>query len=87
MHHVGQLPILELGSTKRNYKQFKGVPSPVLRLVDWIDDPAAIRKDTRMPRINPTLAKRSQTIDQIVSYLTAISKSKIAPIPTSEHGG
>jgi len=42
----------------------------------WIDDPAAIRPESRMPRMNPALPDRADTIDDIIAYLEAMSQRK-----------
>lgn len=55
-------------------------------LTRWIDDPASIRPETRMPRFNPALAERKQVIEQIIQYMGAISKTKVFPLPEASHG-
>ncbi len=42
----------------------------------WIDDPSQILATSRMPRLNPGLADRDQTISNILAYLEAMSKTK-----------
>ena len=42
----------------------------------WLDDPAQIVPTARMPRLNPTLADRAETIDSILAYLGAMSQRK-----------
>jgi mono/diheme cytochrome c family protein len=42
----------------------------------WIDDPAAIRPESRMPRMNPALLDRAETIENIIAYLEAMSERK-----------
>jgi mono/diheme cytochrome c family protein len=55
-------------------------------LHNWIDDPAAIQPETRMPKINPTLRNRKQTIDQIIRYMTAMSGAKRSPTSNMMNG-
>jgi mono/diheme cytochrome c family protein len=55
-------------------------------LQKWIDDPATLSPNTRMPRLNPALANRARTIDHIISYLAAISSKKISPTRQAENG-
>lgn len=45
----------------------------------WIDDPSKIRPEARMPRLNPALPDRMQTIDNIIAYLQAMSNAKVEP--------
>jgi len=35
----------------------------------WIEDPASIREDARMPALNPALPDRARTVDAILAYL------------------
>jgi len=57
-------------------------PTPFIRAVGadwlrrWIDDPAALSPKTRMPRLNPALPDRAQTIDTLVAYLDAMATAK-----------
>ena len=44
----------------------------------WIDDPSRVLPGTRMPRLNPDLPKREQTIDQILAYLSTMKHAKRA---------
>lgn len=45
-------------------------------LKQWIANPASVRHNTTMPALNPDLPERRKVIDQIVSYLKAMSKNK-----------
>lgn len=45
----------------------------------WIDDPSAILATTRMPRLNPALPERDETIENILAYLGAMSRAKPTP--------
>ncbi len=38
----------------------------------WIDDPAKLRPDSRMPAFNPALPGRDERIDEILAYLEAM---------------
>ena len=42
----------------------------------WIDDPSRMQPTARMPRLNPALPDRRQTIADIVAYLRAMSQAK-----------
>ena len=42
----------------------------------WIDDPSQILATSRMPRLNPGLADRDQTISNLLAYLEVMSKTK-----------
>jgi mono/diheme cytochrome c family protein len=41
----------------------------------WIDDPSQIVEAARMPRLNPALPDREATIQNIIGYLEAMSRS------------
>jgi cytochrome c2 len=45
----------------------------------WIDDPSRLLPTARMPRLNPQLADREQTIEDLLAYLRAMSARKLAP--------
>ena len=45
-------------------------------LRSWLDDPAQILPTARMPRLNPTLSERAETIDYILAYLGAMANHK-----------
>jgi mono/diheme cytochrome c family protein len=45
----------------------------------WIDDPSALLATARMPRLNPQLANRDETIENLLAYLRAMSARKPAP--------
>lgn len=45
----------------------------------WIDDPTSMRHAPRMPPLNPLLPDRAKTIDDIVTYLRAMSSHKVEP--------
>ena len=45
----------------------------------WIDDPAKIVPTSRMPRLNPALRNRGETIESLLAYLGAMSKRKLKP--------
>ena len=55
-------------------------------LHDWIDAPAKISPNTRMPGINPNLADRSKVIDQIIGYMGAIAKKTASAAPEKLDG-
>lgn len=42
----------------------------------WIDDPSAMLPTARMPRLNPELPEREQTIDRLIEYLRAMARSR-----------
>lgn len=50
-------------------------------LVKWIDDPPAIRYNSRMPRLNPNMPHRQEAIKDIVAYLKAMASHKQQPKP------
>ena len=52
----------------------------------WIDDPSRILATSRMPRLNPGLPDRDQTISNILAYLEAMSKTK-AKLPAETNDG
>ena len=43
----------------------------------WIDDPAKIVPTSRMPRLNPALRNRAETIESLLAYMGAMSKRKL----------
>jgi len=49
----------------------------------WIDDPSAILPTARMPRLNPALPERDETIDRIIEYLEAMAGAR----PNTDGGG
>ncbi len=44
----------------------------------WISDPSEIAPTARMPRLNPALADRATTIEEILAYLHAMADSRPA---------
>jgi len=42
----------------------------------WIEDPARIRPNTRMPALNPALPDRARTVDEILAYLEAMRNGR-----------
>jgi hypothetical protein len=46
----------------------------------WIDDPTQAVATARMPRLNPKLEHRQQTIDDILSYLGAMTLARDAKV-------
>ncbi len=48
-------------------------------LRSWIDDPAKIVPTSRMPRLNPALRNRGETIESLLAYMGAMSKRKLEP--------
>jgi cytochrome c2 len=44
----------------------------------WIDDPSQVLPNARMPRLNPQLPDRSQTIDDLLAYLEAMTRARDA---------
>ena len=47
-------------------------------LRQWIDDPSQMNPTSRMPRLNPALPDRDETIDAILAYLSVMSESRHA---------
>ncbi|MGB5809690.1 MAG: cytochrome c [Polyangiales bacterium] len=45
----------------------------------WIDDPASMRLNPRMPPLNRELPARARVIDEIVAYLAAMASHKVEP--------
>jgi cytochrome c2 len=66
--------------------ELNGLASPIeTRDLDWlrrwIDDPSKLLATARMPRLNPQLANRDQTIADLLAYLRAMSARKLASPP------
>lgn len=53
-------------------------------LTQWIDNPASLLATARMPRLNPNLKDRKRLIDDLIAYLSEMSKHKI---PVAEPTG
>jgi hypothetical protein len=48
-------------------------------LKQWIDKPQSIRFNATMPPLNPTAKNRSASIEDVLAYLKAMAKKKVAP--------
>ena len=42
----------------------------------WIDDPSQENPTSRMPRLNPALRDRAETIDDIIAYLEVMAAAR-----------
>lgn len=51
----------------------------------WIDDPTAIRFNSKMPPLAPEIPNRNKVIDEIIAYLTAMRTIKPQPQITHSH--
>jgi mono/diheme cytochrome c family protein len=58
------------------------IAEPFLRR--WIEAPAQVRWNTRMPGLNPDEPDRARVVDDLVAYLRAMATAKRAPRPRSE---
>lgn len=53
-------------------------------LKKWIDNPASIRYNATMPQLNPAYPQRKAMINDIITYLKAMKKRKVAPAPPKQ---